>query len=97
MLPASGTIFALRVHGESMIDAGILDGDIVMARQQESAERGDIVVAQIGDEATVKRYSPDSDCIRLLPENESFEPIIVPWDAVDFSIAGKVVGLMRRL
>ena len=96
MLPASGTIFALRVHGESMIDAGILDGDIVMARQQESAERGDIVVAQIGDEATVKRYSPDSDCIRLLPENESFEPIIVPWDAVDFSIAGKVVGLMRR-
>ena len=56
MLPASGTIFALRVHGESMIDAGILDGDIVMARQQESAERGDIVVAQIGDEATVKRY-----------------------------------------
>jgi len=95
-VPASGIVFALRVHGESMKDAGILDGDIVMARQQESAERGDIVVAQIGDEATVKRYSPDSDCIRLLPENEAFDPIIVPWDAVDFSIAGKVVGLMRR-
>jgi repressor LexA len=95
-IPASGTIFALRVHGESMKDAGILDGDIVMARQQESAERGDIVVAQLGDEATVKRYAPDADCIRLLPENDAFEPIIVPLDAVDFSIAGKVVGLMRR-
>ena len=97
LVPASGTVFALRVHGESMKDAGILDGDIVMARRQESAERGDIIVAQLGDEATVKRYAPDHDCIRLLPENESFEPIVVSLDAVDFSIAGKVVGLMRRM
>ncbi|MBT4500658.1 MAG: transcriptional repressor LexA [Gemmatimonadetes bacterium] len=96
LLPASGTIFALRVHGESMKNAGILDGDIVLARQQESAERGDIVVALLGDEATVKRYAPDQDCIRLLPENDAFEPIIVPHDAENFGIAGKVVGLMRR-
>jgi len=96
LLPASGTVFALRVHGESMKNAGILDGDIVLARQQESAERGDIVVAQLGDEATVKRYAPDQDCIRLLPENDAFEPIVVPHDSDSFSIAGKVVGLMRR-
>lgn len=95
-LVPSGTVFALRVHGESMKDAGILDGDIVLARQQEIAERGDIVVALLGDEATVKRYHPDRDCIRLMPENEAFEPIIVPHEAENFSIAGKVVGLMRR-
>jgi len=96
LLPASGEIFALRVHGESMRNAGILDGDIVLARQQESAERGDIVVALLGDEATVKRYAPDPDGIRLLPENDAFEPIVVPPDSDGFRIAGKVVGLMRR-
>ena len=96
LVSASGAIFALRVHGESMKDAGILDGDIVLARQQENAERGDIVVALLGDEATVKRYHPDQNCIRLMPENEAFEPIIVPHEAENFSIAGKVVGLMRR-
>ncbi len=96
LIPASGDIVALRVHGESMRNAGILDGDIVLARQQESAERGDIVVALLGDEATVKRYAPDPDGIRLLPENDAFEPIVVPPDADGFRIAGKVVGLMRR-
>ena len=96
LVPASGLIFALRVHGESMRNAGILDGDVVLARQQENAERGDIVVALIGEEATVKRYAPDSDGIRLLPENDAFKPIVVSPEADDFSIAGKVVGLMRR-
>ncbi len=96
LIPASGDVFALRVHGESMRNAGILDGDIVLARHQENAERGDIVVALLGDEATVKRYSPDPDCIRLLPENEAFEPIVVRPDTDGFRIAGKVVGLMRR-
>ena len=96
LVPASGAIFALRVHGESMRNAGILDGDVVLARQQENAERGDIVVALIGEEATVKRYAPDSDGIRLLPENDAFKPIIVSPETDDFSIAGKVVGLMRR-
>ena len=96
LVPASGALFALRVHGESMRNAGILDGDVVLARQQENAERGDIVVALIGEEATVKRYAPDSDGIRLLPENDAFKPIVVSPEADDFSIAGKVVGLMRR-
>ena len=96
LVPASGNIFALLVHGESMRNAGILDGDVVLARQQENAERGDIVVALIGEEATVKRYSPDSDGIHLLPENDAFEPIFVSSEADGFSIAGKVVGLMRR-
>ena len=96
LLPASGTLFALRVHGESMQDAGILDGDIVLARQQGNAEKGDIVVALLGEEATVKRYQPGPDGIQLLPDNDAFAPIIVPPDDEDFSIAGKVVGLMRR-
>ena len=96
LLPASGSVFALRVHGESMKNAGILDGDIVLARQQESAERGDIVVALIDEDATVKRYHPDPEQIRLLPENDAFEPIVVSPAADNFRIAGKVVGLMRR-
>ena len=96
LVPASGNIFALRVHGESMRNAGILDGDIVMARQQSDAEHNDIVVALIGDEATVKRYAPESNVIRLLPENESFEPIVISRETEDFAIAGKVVGLTRQ-
>ena len=96
-ITASGNIFALRVRGESMCNAGILDGDIVMARQQSDAEKNDIVVALIGDEATVKRYAPENEIIRLLPENDSFEPIIISKETEDFSIAGKVVGLTRQL
>ncbi|MFH1568332.1 MAG: transcriptional repressor LexA [Gemmatimonadota bacterium] len=97
LVPTSGSVFALRVHGESMIDAGILHGDIVLARQQPTAERGDIVVALIDDEATVKRYYPEPDGVRLMPENPTFQPIIVSSDGGrEFRIAGKVVGLMRR-
>ncbi len=96
LLPASGELFALRVHGESMKNAGILDGDIVLARHQERAERGDIVVALLDEEATVKRYHPSPEGVRLLPENEAFAPILVSPEAVNFRIAGKVVGLMRR-
>ena len=96
LLPASGTLFALRVHGESMRNAGILNGDIVLARQQENANNGDIVVALLGEEATVKRYQPGPDGIQLLPENDAFSPIFVPPEDENFRIAGKVVGLMRR-
>ncbi|MCC7263244.1 MAG: transcriptional repressor LexA [Candidatus Latescibacteria bacterium] len=96
LLPASGELFALRVHGESMKNAGILDGDIVLARHQERAERGDIVVALLDEEATVKRYHPSPEGVRLLPENEAFAPIVVSPEAVNFRIAGKVLGLMRR-
>lgn len=97
LLPGSGTVFALRIQGQSMKDAGILDGDLVLARQQESAERGDVVVAVLGDEATVKYYHPDADGIRLVPANEAYEPILIHPDSGEFHIAGKVVGLMRRL
>ena len=97
LVPATGELFALRVHGESMKDAGILDGDIVLARQQETADRGEIVVALIEDEATVKRYYPDPPHgIRLMPENEVFDPIIVTEGSGEFRIAGKVVGLVRQ-
>ena len=98
LLPSSGDVFALSVQGDSMIEAGILDGDVVVARQQETANRGEIVVALIDDEATVKRFDPGPDCIRLLPENAAYDPIIVRGDeGVQFRIAGRVVGLMRRL
>ncbi len=98
LLPSSGEVFALSVQGDSMIEAGILDGDVVVARQQETADRGEIVVALIDDEATVKRFDPGPDAIRLLPENSSYEPIVVrPDEGINFRIAGRVVGLMRRL
>lgn len=97
LIPSSGTVFALRVQGDSMIGAGILDGDIVIARQQETADRGDIVVALIDDEATVKRFDHGPDGVRLLPENPDYAPIEINGeDGVEFRIAGRVVGLMRR-
>jgi len=93
----SGETFSLRVVGESMIGAGIANGDYVVVRRQDSADSGDIVVAVIGDEATVKRYFPEPECVRLEPENEAFGPIIVENDTPGFYIAGKVVGLLRRM
>ncbi|MFW6281417.1 MAG: transcriptional repressor LexA [bacterium] len=93
-LKSSGRdVFMLRVSGESMIDAGIHDNDFVIARKQQHADNGDIVIALIEDEATVKTFYKENDHIRLQPENETFEPIIVP----DVSILGKVVGLYRNL
>ncbi|MCL5291191.1 MAG: transcriptional repressor LexA [Actinobacteria bacterium] len=85
--------FLLRVKGESMIEAGILDGDILVVRQQQTAENGDIVVAMIEDEATVKRFSRYGDRIVLKPENRAMEPIIT----TDVWIIGKAVGLIRKL
>lgn len=85
--------FILRVKGESMIEAGILDGDFVVVRQQSTAVNGEIVVAMIDDEATVKRYYRETDRIRLQPENAAMEPIY----ARDVTILGKVVALFRRL
>ena len=93
----SDDTFTLRVVGESMIGAGIADGDFVLVRRQQSAEPGDIVVAVIGDEATVKRFFPEPDRVRLEPENDAFGPIIVEYDTPGFYIAGKVVGLLRRI
>ncbi|SHH81911.1 transcriptional repressor LexA [Desulfosporosinus lacus] len=86
-------IFMLRVQGESMIGAGILDGDYIIVRQQSDARNGEIVVALIGDEATVKRFFKERTLIRLQPENPSMEPIY----SQDVSILGKVVGVFRTL
>ncbi|MEI6131568.1 MAG: transcriptional repressor LexA [Bacillota bacterium] len=85
--------FMLRVKGDSMIEAGILDRDFVLVRSQPTASNGDIVVAIIEDEATVKTYYKEKDHIRLQPENSSLEPIIVR----DVILAGKVTGVFRRL
>ena len=87
------TLFMLKVTGDSMIDSGILDGDLVVVRQQKNAENGEIVVALLGDEATVKRFFKDKNKIRLQPDNSLMEPIIVE----DVSILGKVVGVIRYI
>lgn len=95
-LPASvvgtGDLFALRVRGNSMVDAGILEGDVVVVRWQTTAENGDIVVALIDDEATVKRFFKENNHIRLQPENRALQPIVTD-NAV---ILGKVVFLFRK-
>lgn len=85
--------FILKVRGDSMIDAGIFDGDFVVVRQQSHATNGDIVVAMLEDEATVKRFFKEADRVRLQPENPRLEPIY----ARDVTILGKVVALFRRL
>ncbi|HEY7729241.1 MAG TPA: transcriptional repressor LexA [Candidatus Eisenbacteria bacterium] len=92
-----GKHFALRVRGDSMRGAGILDGDMVIVRHDAPAKSGEIVVAVIGEEATVKRYFPRRDRILLLPENEEFQPIEVRETDPEFRLAGKVVGVFRRL
>jgi repressor LexA len=85
--------FALRVTGTSMINAGIFDGDIVVVKRQESADDGDIVVALLADEATLKRFYREEDQVRLQPENDLMEPIYTR----DPLIAGKVIAVMRKL
>jgi repressor LexA len=88
--------FLLRVQGESMTGAGIIDGDLVVVRQQATAENGEIVAALLDNEATVKRLDRDGDTVVLRPENPEFEPIIVDPARVDFRIIGVVVGLLRN-
>jgi len=88
--------FALRVNGQSMIESGIHDGDIVLARPNLPIEDGSIIVVLIGEEATVKHFYPERDRIRLEPANPHFGPIIVEKNTPGFHIAGKVVGLYRR-
>ncbi len=86
--------FMLQIRGDSMIDAGIFDGDMVIVREQNTAKNGDIVVALLEDsEATVKRFFKESDCIRLQPENEAYEPIRTRH----CMIMGKVVALFRKM
>lgn len=85
--------FMLVVRGESMIEAGILDGDYILVKKQNTANNGDIVVALIGDEATVKTFYKEKDHIRLQPENSYMDPIIVD----DCAILGKVGGVFRKM
>lgn len=89
----SDNVFLLKVRGESMINAGILDGDLILVRQQNTASNGEIVVALIGDEATVKRFFREKTLIRLQPENSFMEPIY----SQDVTILGKVTGVFRFL
>ncbi|MGE5329856.1 MAG: transcriptional repressor LexA [Deltaproteobacteria bacterium] len=86
-------VFMLKVKGESMIEAGILDGDLVLVKKQSYAANRDIVVAMIENEATVKRFFKEKNAVRLQPENSSMEPIFVR----DVSVLGKVVGLFRTI
>jgi len=85
--------YLLQIRGDSMKDAGILDGDYVVVRSQDTAQDGDIVVALLGEEATVKRFFGESDHIRLQPENETMEPI----RSKDVKVLGRVVGLLRSV
>lgn len=89
-------LFALRVRGDSMVEAGILDGDHVIVRQQETAEIGDIIVALLGDEATVKIFRRGANGeIILVPANSRMQPIVAVPGQVEVKILGKVVGLLR--
>lgn len=87
--------FVLRVQGDSMADAGIFNADYIVVHSQQRAENGEIVVALVGDEATTKRFYREGPTVRLQPENELYEPIIVKAD--DVQLVGKVVGVLRRL
>jgi len=90
--------FCLRVRGDSMIDAGVHDGDFIFVRKQMHAERGEMVVAMIGDEATVKYFHPEESAIRFLPANEEYAPIIVrKEDFQPTQILGTVIGVFRRV
>jgi repressor LexA len=98
LVRGSGEVFALRVQGDSMIEAGILSGDIIFVRRQASAQRGEMVAALIGDEATVKYYFPEKDYVRFQPANAAMAPILVR--ASDFKptmLLGLVVGVFRKV
>lgn len=94
LAPSGDTVFMLEVMGDSMIDAGILDGDYVVVRQQKTANNGEIVVAMTEEnEATVKRFFKEKNYIRLQPENPTMDPIIV----TDVTVLGKVIGVYRHI
>jgi repressor LexA len=87
--------FVLRVQGDSMCDVGIFNGDFIVVHAQDQAQNGEIVVALVGDEATTKRFYNEGRTVRLQPENELYEPIIVDADEVE--LVGRVVGVLRQL
>lgn len=91
--PRSSDSFMLRVQGDSMVGAAILDGDLIVVRPQRDAENGEIVVAMVDDEATVKRFYKEDGRIRLQPENPEMEPIF----ASDVTVIGRVEGVVRKI
>lgn len=92
-IPSGSNVFMLKVKGESMINVGIFDGDLVLVSEQSTAKNGEIVVALVEDSATVKTFYKENGYFRLQPENDTMEPIIV----AEVMILGKVIGLYRRL
>ncbi len=94
-IKSSQQVFALSVRGDSMMDAHILDGDTVLVREQSAAENGDIVVALVEGDATVKRFFLENDRVRLQPENRDMAPLY--FDRGDLRVIGKVVGVMRKI
>jgi repressor LexA len=96
-LTSSEDVFLLRVHGDSMIEAHIQDGDFALVKPQPNAENGEIVVALIEDEATIKRIFQKKDFIRLEPAHSNMEPIVVKKREKKVTIVGKVVGIFRKL
>ena len=92
-LTGSGTLFMLEVHGDSMVDAAICDGDYVVVREQNSAVNGDIVAALLDDEATVKTFRKENGHVWLMPHNPAYSPI----DGTHATIMGKVVTVLRKL
>jgi len=95
-LKKSDNCFALKVKGDSMIDAGIFDGDLVIVSPQVAANNGDIIVARISDEVTVKIYEFKNQVVKLIPQNKDYNPIVVE-NKEEFSIVGKVTGVLRWL
>ncbi len=94
-LRSSNNLFALKVRGESMINAHIMDGDTLLVRAQSAAQNGDIVVAMTDGEATVKRFFQEKDHVRLQPENNAMKPILV--ERGEFRILGRAVGVIRKV
>ena len=97
MYSDSDDVFTLRVKGDSMVKAGIFDGDYVIVRLQQTLDPGEIGVAILGDSATVKRIYCDGNIIKLVPENDAMKPITVTRTDPSFSIGGKVIGVIRRM
>jgi repressor LexA len=94
-LKSSNNLFALKVRGESMVNAHIMDGDTLLVRAQSTAQNGDIVVALTDGDATVKRFFLEKDRVRLQPENSTMKPLYV--ERGEFRIVGKAVGVIRKI
>jgi repressor LexA len=97
MLARGEGLFALRVQGDSMIDAAILDGDLALVRPQAQVEQGEIAAVIINDEATIKYFFRGKDRIRLQPANAGMKPIVIKEGQGEVMLAGKVVAIIRRL